>query len=105
MEKMVNFQQLAQAYKGKKIFITGHTGFKGSWLCLWLQQLGATIKGYALEPEVRPNLYDSLVAENKIESVIADIRDKEKLQAEIMLQLPAPPYSAIRSLFLQPQAW
>ncbi|HRD56455.1 MAG TPA: CDP-glucose 4,6-dehydratase [Ferruginibacter sp.] len=81
---MVNFQQLAQAYKGKKIFITGHTGFKGSWLCLWLQQLGATIKGYALEPEVKPNLYDSLVAENKIESVIADIRDKEKLQAEII---------------------
>ena len=45
------------AYQGKKVLVTGHTGFKGTWLTLWLQMLGAEILGYALEPPTDPNLF------------------------------------------------
>ncbi len=74
-------QQLSY-YKGKKIFITGHTGFKGSWLMACLGNAGAVVKGYALQPE-----YDglfNLLQDNYGESVIADIRDKERLRNEIL---------------------
>ena len=45
-------------WSGKKVFVTGHTGFKGSWLCLLLQQLGANVTGYALQPPTNPSLFD-----------------------------------------------
>ena len=83
MEKVVDKNQLASFYKSKKVFVTGHTGFKGSWLVAWLYQLGAIIKGYALEPEHDDCLYN-LLPENYCESVIADIRNKENLTAEIL---------------------
>ena len=83
MEKVVAKNQLACFYKSKKVFVTGHTGFKGSWLVAWLYQLGAITKGYALEPEHNDCLYN-LLPQNYCESVIADIRDKEKLSAEIL---------------------
>ncbi len=51
MENLVNQKTLQSYYQGKKVFVTGHTGFKGSWLMAWLSQLGAIIKGYALAPE------------------------------------------------------
>ncbi len=70
-------------YKGKKIFVTGHTGFKGSWLITWLHLLGANIKGYALAPENEKCLFSYVLSHIEIESVIADIRDKEKLQKEV----------------------
>ena len=76
--------KLAQTYKGKKVFLTGHTGFKGAWMLAVLQQLGATVKGYALAPEDEPNLYSLLKGDTLCESVIADIRDKHRLEKELL---------------------
>ncbi len=77
-------QEFLSYYKGKRIFITGHTGFKGAWLMASLHLAGAKVKGYALAPEYENGLF-SLVAPLQIgESVIADIRDKERLQNEIV---------------------
>ena len=68
-------------YKGKRVFLTGHTGFKGSWLALWLTKLGAEVCGYSLAPNTTPSMFNELDIENKItKSVIADILDFEKLQ-------------------------
>jgi CDP-glucose 4,6-dehydratase len=66
-------------WKSKKVFLTGHTGFKGSWLALWLQRLGASITGYALPPPTQPSLYHlANVGENML-SVFADVRNDELL--------------------------
>ena len=71
-------------WKNKRVFITGHTGFKGSWLCIFLNLLGAKIVGYSLKPKSQPNLFD-LAKVKKIlqKSVIADVRDYKKLYSEI----------------------
>lgn len=74
---------LEKAYKGKKVLLTGHTGFKGSWLLIWLHQLGAIVKGYALVPEDGNDLYTRIGGDTLCESVIADIRDFEKLEIVI----------------------
>ena len=66
-------------YKGKRVFITGHTGFKGSWLSAWLINSGAKVKGYALAPDTEPSLFNSLDLENKMESVYEDINDLQNL--------------------------
>ncbi|MFZ1530373.1 MAG: CDP-glucose 4,6-dehydratase [Ferruginibacter sp.] len=84
MEKVVTKEQLTGFYKGKKVLITGHTGFKGSWLSCWLHMLGANIKGYALAPEDDPSLFGSISPFKPGESIIADIRNKEKLKTEII---------------------
>ena len=84
MEKLVEKQLLETYYKNKKVFITGHTGFKGSWLFAWLHELGAEVKGYALDPEHENCLFNLLKPLNIINHVVADIRDKEKLQNEIL---------------------
>jgi CDP-glucose 4,6-dehydratase len=84
MENMVNFQKLKETYSQKKIFITGHTGFKGSWLLKTLSLLGADIKGYALAPHTSNDLFNLINGEEICNSVIADIRDKEKLENEIL---------------------
>ncbi len=86
-------------YKGKRVFLTGHTGFKGSWLALWLTKLGAEVCGYSLAPNTTPSMFNELDIENKItKSVIADILDFEKLQEtmtefkpEIVFHLAAQP--------------
>jgi CDP-glucose 4,6-dehydratase len=70
-------------YRNKKVFLTGHTGFKGAWMCMWLQMMKAKVKGYALKPE-KISLYNKISSQLKIESVIADIRNKEKLKKEIV---------------------
>ena len=77
-------QILQNYYKDKKVFITGHTGFKGSWLMAWLHLLGATIKGYALAPEYAECLFNVIEPLQLGESIIADIRNKEKLTEEIL---------------------
>lgn len=71
-------------YKNKKVFITGHTGFKGGWLLAILNKLGANIVGYALAPESKMGIYTIIEGDNKCLSIIADIRDKKKLESEIL---------------------
>ena len=84
MEKVVTELFLKDTYQGKKVFITGHTGFKGSWLAAWLYTLGATVKGYALAPEYDNGLFGLIENEGMIESVIADIRDTDRVSEEIL---------------------
>jgi len=69
----------AEFWRGKKVFITGHTGFKGSWLSLWLQQLGAEVTGYALQPPTDPSLFEVANVAQGMTSIIGDIRDAESL--------------------------
>ncbi len=85
-------------YRGKKVLITGHTGFKGTWLCRMLVNAGAIVIGYSLEPPTNPNLFELAGMEGKMTSVIGDIRDLEHLQKtfseaqpEIVLHLAAQP--------------
>lgn len=85
-------------YKGKKVLVTGHTGFKGSWLTLWLKELGARVCGYALEPNTTPSLFDAAQVADGIVNVFGDILDTEKLnktfqdfQPEIVFHLAAQP--------------
>jgi CDP-glucose 4,6-dehydratase len=66
-------------WRDKKVFLTGHTGFKGSWLCLWLQQLGAQVTGYALQPPTDPSLFEVANVAQGMTSIIGDIRDGEAL--------------------------
>ena len=82
MENLV--MQLEEYYTNKKVFVTGHTGFKGAWLCAVLNTLNAQLKGYALTPEFENNLYNIIQPSIKINSVIADIRNKNQLQKEIL---------------------
>lgn len=81
----MDYSHLARHYAGKKVFLTGHTGFKGSWLLQWLRLLGARVRGYALDPENADDLYNLLRGDSLCESsVIADIRDRERLQREVL---------------------
>jgi CDP-glucose 4,6-dehydratase len=85
-------------WKGKKVFITGHTGFKGSWLSLWLQDMGAIVKGYSLEPNSNPNLFTQAKVAQNMESVIGDITNlkdiSESMSAfnpEVLIHMAAQP--------------
>jgi len=69
-----------QAYRGRRVLVTGHTGFKGGWLCLWLSQLGAEVAGYALAPATEPSLYAVTGLESRIQSILADVRDEVALR-------------------------
>src|SRR3989338_3869268 len=96
MEELVMQNLFGGQYKGKTVLITGHTGFKGSWLALWLNEMGANVIGYSLEAPTEPNHLD-LLALNII-SVIGDIRDLELLnktfatyKPEIVFNLAAQP--------------
>lgn len=84
LENMELNKLFSETYKNKKVFVTGHTGFKGTWLSIWLQSLGAQVKGYSLNPESDESLFESVKSKLECESVISDIRDKEKLQSEIL---------------------
>jgi len=76
-------------WHGKKVFLTGHTGFKGSWLSLWLNSMGAEVTGYALSPDTSPNLFTVLKIDEVIRnSCIADIRDLNKLQSAMTMANP-----------------
>ena len=66
-------------YKNKKIFITGHTGFKGSWLSIWLNMMGADVIGYALKPYTNKDNFILAKLEEKITHIIGDVRDYENL--------------------------
>lgn len=95
---MVNDIMNLDFYKGKRVFVTGHTGFKGTWLCKILLMAGAEVTGYSLNPPTEPNLFSISGVEKNITSVIGDIRDMaslkaafDKAQPEIVLHLAAQP--------------
>jgi CDP-glucose 4,6-dehydratase len=78
---MNNIASLRKFWKGKKVFLTGHTGFKGSWFSILLKLLGAKVAGYSLKPYTKPNLFDLAKLERVIHtSIIGDIRDYNKLK-------------------------
>ena len=70
-------------YKDRTVLVTGHTGFIGSWLTLWLQSLGAKIVGYSLKPPTKPSLFEILGLENEITLIIGDVQDKQNLSDNI----------------------
>lgn len=85
-------------WKGKKVFITGHTGFKGSWLTLWLQDMGAVVKGYALEPNTNPNLFTLAKVSQNMDSEIGNITDlnhisqsMKEFNPEVLIHMAAQP--------------
>ncbi len=84
MENLEIMTLLKSTYAGKRVFITGHTGFKGAWLIKILRDTGAIIKGYALEPESEINLYSEINGDSLCESVISDLRDREALKKAIL---------------------
>lgn len=75
-------------YRGLKVCVTGHTGFKGSWLCEWLLRLGAHVSGYALDPPTKPALFDGLGLGRRMTDVRADIRDLEAVRRWIDTERP-----------------
>ena len=75
-------------WTGKKIFVTGHTGFKGGWLCLWLQHLGAKVTGYALQPPTAQNLFEVAQLAQGMQSIIGDVRDGEMLASAMREAAP-----------------
>jgi len=98
----------AEFWRGKRVLLTGHTGFKGGWLSLWLQAMGAEVHGYALKPPTSTNLFEEAdVASGMASSVIADIRDAQKLRAamqsakpEVVFHLAAQPL--VRCSYVEP---
>lgn len=85
-------------WRGRRVFLTGHTGFKGSWLSLWLQDMGAVLYGYALPPTTAPSLWQTVQLTSLIPGEMADIRDGQRLaeavtrfRPEIVLHLAAQP--------------
>lgn len=95
-------------WRGKRVFLTGHTGFKGGWLSLWLQSMGTEVHGYALNPPTKTNLFTVAgVGKGMASSVIADIRDASKFsqamksaKPEIVFHLAAQ--SLVRYSYAQP---
>jgi len=92
------FINLKQFYQDRRVFITGHTGFKGSWLCLWLHAMGATVTGYALSPPTEPSLYELCRIDELVNTIIADVRDANTLvramaevEPEIVIHMAAQP--------------
>ncbi|MDD3333893.1 MAG: CDP-glucose 4,6-dehydratase [Eubacteriales bacterium] len=90
--------QVMEFYRGKRVLVTGHTGFKGSWLCRMLIGAGAIVTGYSLEAPTKPNLFALAELETKITSIIGDVRDLPHMmevftqtQPEIVLHLAAQP--------------
>jgi CDP-glucose 4,6-dehydratase len=90
--------ELRTAYAGRRVLLTGHTGFKGTWLSLWLRDLGAEVTGYALAPDTQPAIFEAVGAAAGLRSVISDLRDLARLSAvveearpEIVFHLAAQP--------------
>jgi CDP-glucose 4,6-dehydratase len=91
-------EDLVKTWKGRRVFLTGHTGFKGSWLALWLSRLGAQIRGYALTPSTEPNMFTLAALSAVIDDVRGDVRDYAKIEAamtefapEVVFHLAAQP--------------
>ena len=99
MEAVVSAAPAASFWRGRRVLLTGHTGFKGSWLALWLSELGARVTGVALEPDTTPSLFQQLDLSQRLERHhLADIRNREALaaittacQPEVVFHLAAQP--------------
>ena len=98
MNSTFSFKEVFEFYKGKKVLVTGHTGFKGTWLCRILVNAGAEVTGYSLNPPTEPALFEMAGLEGKMKSVIGDIRDLARMkevfaetEPEIVLHLAAQP--------------
>src|SRR5712671_2101362 len=70
-------------WTSRRVFLTGHTDFKGSWLSLWLEALGASVTGYALPPPTQPSLFEQAGVEKSLRSIFGDIRDFDRLKKAI----------------------
>ncbi|WP_236571446.1 CDP-glucose 4,6-dehydratase [Rhodovarius lipocyclicus] len=77
----MSHNQFAGAYRGRRVLVTGHTGFKGSWLCLWLEALGAEVCGYSFDIPTSPALFDSVGLASRIRHEIGDVRDASRFNA------------------------
>lgn len=104
---MYNLETCRHFYRGKRVLVTGHTGFKGSWLCRILTLAGAQVTGYSLEPPTDPALYRMLDPDLAADSVIGDIRDRkhlwetfERVQPELVIHLAAQPL--VRDSYQEP---
>src|SRR2546430_2574212 len=73
-------EALVSAYRGKRVLLTGHTGFKGGWLALWLRELGATVTGFALPPDTTPSLFEAARVGEAVRHVEGDLRDLARLR-------------------------
>lgn len=104
MENVVNF---GQAFEGKRVWLSGHTGFKGAWLSEWLLELGAIVHGYALAPDTNPSLFNQLGVTDRLEHEIDDIRNPERVrrsihgfQPDFVIHMAAQPL--VRRSYLMP---
>lgn len=109
MENVVTASAGAGSWKGRRVFLTGHTGFKGGWLALWLASRGAVVRGYGLDPATSPNLFHEARIDNVIEDVRGDIRDAGTLYPalrefapEVVFHLAAQPL--VRASYADPIA-
>ncbi len=100
---------LRNAWQGRRVFLTGHTGFKGGWLALWLAKLGATVRGYALDPSTEPSLFSTARVGSLVEDIRGDIRDQASLdralrdfEPEVVFHLAAQPL--VRRSYVDPLA-
>ena len=98
---------IEQAYGGRRVLVTGHTGFKGSWLTAWLRSLGASVVGYALDPDTEPSMFDVLGLSADCEDLRADVRDFDRLRdvvnrtrADYIFHLAAQPL--VRRSYAEP---
>src|SRR6202020_988252 len=98
MENLAGNSCMSGFWRGRRVFLTGHTGFKGGWLALWLAHLGANVRGYALDPSTDPNLFTVGSVGKAIEDIRGDIRDGERLdnsmrefRPEVVFHMAAQP--------------
>lgn len=96
-------------WRGRRVFLTGHTGFKGSWLAIWLTRLGAKVRGYALDPCTEPNMFNLASVGTVVDDVRGDVRDYAQLEAamtefgpEVVFHLAAQPI--VRRSYADPVA-
>ena len=109
-DQIVNLERVLESFwHGKRVLVTGHTGFKGSWLSLWLQQAGADLIGFALPPDTRSSLFEITRIGEDMTSILGDLRDRERVQSlvakhepEIVLHLAAQ--AIVRESYADPVA-